>query len=207
MNRLSKIFPGILITLFLGLFTLPGQSFATDDCFPYSLCLEKQQKTDKDDKSNPFQITVSLLKEPGTKKEKDKTPSHTPDKKATFAQFAHPLNSETLFNLTNDYRTRIGLSPLQREEKVCEIVKERVNEIHNEIFVTGRLHGGFYAKNLPYFATENLIYAQTEEKALNWWLNSPIHKAAISGSYKYSCLECSGNSCSQVFTSYTLKHS
>lgn len=207
MNRLSKTSLGILIALFLSHFILPGKAFATDDCFPYSLCLEKQQNIDKDGKSNPFKITATLLKDPAIKKEKEKTPNSTPVKKVTFTQSAHPLSPEILFNLTNDYRTRIGLSPFQKEEKVCEIVKERANEIHNEIFVTGYLHAGFYAKNLPYFATENLIYAQTEERALSWWLNSPIHKAAIAGNSKYSCLECSGNSCSQVFTSYTPKQS
>lgn len=205
MNRLSKVFFGVSFVLFLSLFILPGQAFASEECFPYSLCLEKHGRITKDSESNPFEITVNLLKESEIKAEKSKTPNNTPNKKILPPQSSRPLNPEVLFGLINDYRTKNGLLPFRKEDKVCEVTRERVNEINNEIFVTGRLHAGFYAKNLPYFATENLIYAQTEEKALNWWLNSSIHRAAILGSSKYSCLECSGNSCSEVFTSFDPK--
>lgn len=116
------------------------------------------------------------------------------------------LNADVLFGLINTYRASIGKPAFQKDEKVCSVAESRRPELYNEIHVTGALHSGFYAKNLPYWATENLIYENSEPAAFNWWMNSPIHRKAIEGDYTYSCAICEGNICEQVFTSYAPKY-
>jgi len=118
---------------------------------------------------------------------------------------ASSLNPDIILNLINNYRKKISLPPFEKEENLCKIAKDRGPEINNEIFVTGNFHEGIRERNFPYFVTENLIYQDNEQDALNWWLNSPIHKRAIEGNSKYSCGECFGLVCSQLFTSYIPK--
>lgn len=117
------------------------------------------------------------------------------------------LNAEVLFNLVNSYRVQVGLEPFSKDTTICEIANSRAPELYNEIFGTSYMHAGFRerANSLNYWATENMIYQNTEQQALNWWLNSPIHRSAILGDYKYSCTACSGKSCCQIFTSFAPK--
>lgn len=107
--------------------------------------------------------------------------------------------------MVNNHRKGIGLTPFEHEKNVCEVADSRKYEMVQEIFVTHTLHAGFYAKNLPYWATENLIWQHTEAEALNWWLHSPIHRSALEGNYKYACGVCSGQVCNMVFTNYEPK--
>lgn len=115
------------------------------------------------------------------------------------------LSADTLFSLVNSHRAEIGLASFEHDAQVCSVAQSRAQEIPQEIFVTHQLHAGFYAKNLPYYATENLIWQHTEAEALNWWLHSPIHRAAIEGNYKYACGVCTGEVCNMVFTNYEQK--
>ena len=115
------------------------------------------------------------------------------------------LNADLLFSMVNTKRTEAGLPAFEKEPRVCEVVNSRAPELYNEIFVTYTMHQGFYARNLPYWATENMIHMNTEQQALSWWLSSPVHRGAIYGNYKYSCTACSGNSCAQVFTNFEAK--
>lgn len=115
------------------------------------------------------------------------------------------LSAETLFILVNDYRNKVGLTSFEHEKNVCEVAQSRKYEMVDEVFVSHHLHEGFYAKNLPYFATENLIWQHSEAAALNWWLHSPVHKASIEGKYKYACGVCNGEVCNMVFTNYDPK--
>lgn len=117
----------------------------------------------------------------------------------------HQLNSDILYNLVNQYRRNIGLYEFKKTPELCQLAQERSTEIYNEIFITRNMHSGLYSRDLPYRITENIIYANTEEEALRWWLNSHVHRHAIESNYKYSCLACSGNSCSELFTSYEIK--
>lgn len=112
------------------------------------------------------------------------------------------LDPKRLFFLVNSYRKKIGFPEFQKDGKICSIAEKRVPELYEEIMVSGEMHKGFYALNLPYFAVENIIYYNSEEGALQWWLNSPIHRGSIEGDFKYSCIACEGRFCSQVFTSF-----
>ncbi len=111
---------------------------------------------------------------------------------------AHQLDAEKLFSLVNQKRTEAGLAPLQKNGAVCEVAQARAPEMQSNV-MSGNMHAGFYARKPDYQSTENIIYMQTEEQALNWWLNSPVHRSAIYGSYADSCLVCEGNTCAQIF--------
>jgi uncharacterized protein YkwD len=115
------------------------------------------------------------------------------------------LDANLLFNLINQYRERKGLANFTKDDNLCSLAQTRSQELVRE-FEGGRLHSGLYNRNLPYWITENAILMRTEDQAFNWWLRSSVHRHSIESDYKYSCLACSGYSCSELFTSYTSKN-
>ncbi len=115
------------------------------------------------------------------------------------------LSAEVLFSMVNTYRTSIALPAFEKEAQICSVAESRREGIAQEIYQGLPLHSGFWSMNLPYFATENMIYQNTEAEALNWWLNSPVHRSAIEGNYKYACGVCNGEVCNLVFTNYDPK--
>jgi uncharacterized protein YkwD len=118
---------------------------------------------------------------------------------------SHSLSSEVLFQKINNHRAKIGLPAFQKDERICQVAQSRAPELYREIFVTRRMHQGFYGRKLPYWATENMIHQNTEDQAFNWWMRSYIHRKAIQGNYKYACGACSGKSCAMIFTSFQPK--
>ncbi|HVZ58826.1 MAG TPA: CAP domain-containing protein [Patescibacteria group bacterium] len=132
-------------------------------------------------------------------------PSATVSAAPVLPESAHPLDADVIFNLVNTTRAQYGLPAFQKDDRICAIAQSRTSEINNEIWVTHTMHAGFYARNLPYRATENLISMQTEEQAVDWWMHSPVHRAALLGNWKYACVACSGNSCSMIFTNFEPK--
>ena len=114
------------------------------------------------------------------------------------------VNADVVFELINKFRSSQGLPPFEREDKLCSLALARSAELSNEL-ANGTLHSGLYNRNLPYWITEDAKVGSDEQGTVEWWLNSPIHHAAIVGNSKYSCGACSGNRCSQLFTSYTPK--
>lgn len=114
------------------------------------------------------------------------------------------LNPEKLFTMANNYRQSKGLAPLEKDERACTLAASRAPEINAEV-AEGRMHSGLKARNLPYWNTENIITMNSEEAAFNWWINDTIHREAIEGNYKYSCVACSGNACAQEFTNFQPK--
>ena len=115
------------------------------------------------------------------------------------------LSSDTLFDMINAHRAELGLPAYQKNDTLCALAKERGPELYDEIFTSGNIHGGLYNRNLPYWITENMKYGPDENDVFNWWMNSYIHRKAIEGNFTYSCGECYGNSCAQLFTSYIPK--
>ena len=115
------------------------------------------------------------------------------------------VSSDKLFSMVNSYRQSKGLAALQQDDRTCSLANARATEIAGEMS-QGTLHSGMYGRNLPYWNTENAIALPSEEAALNWWINEPIHRQAIeSPSHTTSCVACSGNYCVQEFTSYQPK--
>jgi len=116
------------------------------------------------------------------------------------------LSADVLFTMINEHRAKIGLPAYIKNDELCSIAASRGPELYGEIFVTYSMHAGLYKRNLPYWITENMIHQKTEALAMQWWLNSPVHRAAIEGNYTYSCGTCVGYSCEQLFTSFQSKY-
>ncbi|CAN5181788.1 hypothetical protein BH09PAT2_BH09PAT2_09340 [soil metagenome] len=117
---------------------------------------------------------------------------------------ANSLNPTVILELINTYRTSIGKPAFQTDPAICEIAKQRGPALDAEV-ESGTIHAGFRALNLSYWATENMKYGGNEQEMFAWWMNSPIHRHAIEGDYRYSCGECYGRSCAQIFTNYQPK--
>jgi uncharacterized protein YkwD len=116
------------------------------------------------------------------------------------------LNSDLIFDMINQHRAQIGKSAFIKDPALCQLAQIRSTELYGELFEgKGALHSGLYNRNLPYWVTENAKYGSNEAGTVKWWLNSPIHRAAIEGNDIYSCGACNGTVCSQLFTSYTPK--
>lgn len=115
------------------------------------------------------------------------------------------LSADLLFDMINNYRASIGKPAYQKDDNLCSLAQERGPELYDEVFTSGNIHGGLYARNLPYWITENMKYGPDENDVFNWWMGSSIHKKAIEGDFTYSCGECYGNTCAQLFTSYQPK--
>lgn len=115
------------------------------------------------------------------------------------------LSADLIFELVNRHRAAINLFQLEHEPRVCAVAEARRESLYSEINITHTMHSGFYAMNLPYWATENMIYMQNEEQSVAWWLASPIHRSAVDGNYKYACGVCQGRACNMVFTNFDPK--
>lgn len=115
------------------------------------------------------------------------------------------LNAGLIFDMVNGHRIKLGLPVFRKDDLTCQIAAYRTPQVYDEIFVTYKFHAGFYALHLPYWSTENIIYHDTEQDAVDWWIGDEGHRKIIEGDYKYSCVSCYGYACSQVFTSYILR--
>ena len=129
------------------------------------------------------------------------TPTPLPDNQ--LSQIAN-LDSDKIFDLINQFRVSFGLTPFEREEGVCQLAQIRSTELSGEL-ASRTLHSGLYNRNLPYWIWENAKVGSNEEETVAWWLASPVHHQSIVGDYKYSCVKCTGNTCSELFTSFVPK--
>lgn len=111
------------------------------------------------------------------------------------------LNADTLFSMVNQKRADAGLPAFEKHPDVCAVAESRKPEIENEVYGSSSIHAGFRARNLPFRASENMISQGSEEAALNWWMNSSIHRAGILGSSKYACLVCQNKTCAMIMSS------
>lgn len=116
------------------------------------------------------------------------------------------LSADVLFSLVNNYRAGLGLPPFQKSQATCDLAASRAPEIYNEIYITHTMHAGMYARHLPYWNSENIIYMNSEQAAFTWWKNDYIHRVQMQGNYVFSCVACSGNACVQEFTNFTPKN-
>lgn len=153
-------------------------------------------------------LKEQLIPTPEPKKEEKKeeaTPQITFSPQNFTPAPTGTLSADVLFTMINEHRASISLPAYQKEAQVCGVAEGRREEITQEIFVTGALHAGFWSDNHPFWATENMIWQHTETEAMNWWLNSPVHRSAIEGDYLYACGTCNGEVCNMIFSSLTPK--
>jgi uncharacterized protein YkwD len=114
------------------------------------------------------------------------------------------LNADSIFAMVNQIRQQNGLAPFQKDDRLCTLATSRAPEVHNEV-LTGTMHHGMYARNLPYWNNENIIDIHTEQEAINFWMSDYVHKAAILGNYQFSCVACYGNACAEEFSNFNPK--
>lgn len=154
--------------------------------------------------SNP----VSLGENPKVSSVAEVRPTPSPTSVPTTSPTVSPtpisqveggLNSDMLFSMVNSHRQSLGLASLQTNPDVCQLASERAPMVDHEI-ATGTMHSGLKNFDFPYWNTENIISMSTNQGAFNWWINDPIHREAIEGDFKYSCLKCSGYACAEEFT-------
>lgn len=135
------------------------------------------------------------------------TPTFTPSPSRAPIYFeSKDIDEDVLWNLVNKHRSLLGLEAFTKDEHLCEIARERAPEIKLEY---DSPHKGFLERynGLPFVLAENGTGGDNPEDALNRWINSPSHRAALNGSWTYSCIACAGHDCVQIFTSYdTLDH-
>ena len=134
----------------------------------------------------------------------DQTITTTPEPSTTSPSPAVSLNAALLFSMVNQIRAQNGLPAFQKDDRLCTLASSRAPEVHNEV-LTGTMHHGMYARNLPYWNNENIIDIHTEQEAINFWMSDYIHKAAILGKYQFSCVGCYGNACAEEFSNFDPK--
>lgn len=150
----------------------------------------------------PEEEKIEIIKE-AKAQELSPTPSSSPS--ATPSDITSTdSNGEKMFTMVNEYRAEKGLGSFEKDGRLCEIARSRAPQVNSELS-SGTLHKGFKELNLPYWATENIAAYSTVEENLHFWLSDYIHKKAIESDSKYSCVACSGSSCSQIFTSFVSK--
>jgi uncharacterized protein YkwD len=121
-----------------------------------------------------------------------------------YASEGAVLDSDRIFDLINQYRQSRGLPVFEKDDKVCELAQIRSGELVVEV-ANGTIHSGLYGRNLPYWIWENAKVGSNEEGTVAWWLASALHHQSIVGDYKFSCVKCTGNACSELFTSFSPK--
>lgn len=118
----------------------------------------------------------------------------------TYSIFT-PINQKELWEIIQRYRMDIGKPVFIEDPRLCALADERVQEIKIEF--KHRLTESKY--NTEYSKSEILLGCEfycNSFIALDTWLNSPPHKSAIDGDWKYSCLRCSSGYCVQIFSSF-----
>jgi len=168
------------------------------------------------DSTTVIQPTPTIFTQPTTAISETQAPtvSPTPTQQPTDTPIASytpvpesnagGLNASDIFSMVNAYRAQQGLPAFQQDAKTCSLAQVRAPEVAGEV-ASGNFHAGLIAMNLPYWNTENIISMNSDQAAFNWWINDPIHHAAIVSNNTYSCVACSGNACAEEFTSYQAK--
>lgn len=114
------------------------------------------------------------------------------------------VDADKIFNLINAHRVGMGLTPFEKDPKLCALAVDRGPELSAEV-ASGDFHRALYDRNLPFWITEDMKYGADEQGTVDWWLSSSLHRHAIEGNYKYACGECYGNACIMLFTNWQPK--
>lgn len=111
----------------------------------------------------------------------------------TIAQTSPQLSdvSAYILNGVNEYRTSLGLTPVQSSAETCAFAATRAGEI-----AKGFTHDGFYNRvnnhTIPYaqwsHAVENIAQAPDYKEVVTLWKNSPAHAANMRDNTPYVCI-------------------
>lgn len=117
-------------------------------------------------------------------------------KPAKAVQISDALSAEKLTALVNKWRVESGFQMYEKNEALCKISDNRVNDgidYHKGLYDK-------YSKYPSYIAENSTEVYETNESALNEWLNSPSHKSALEKPYRYSCISTKNNFAVQIFS-------
>ncbi len=109
------------------------------------------------------------------------------------------ISSDKLLTLVNEWRVSEDRQPYVKDERLCNIAKDRVE---NDSPMDN--HEGFIRKysSYPYAIQENLVTETSEAKMLTRWLNSVPHHETLNKPYTHTCIACKEHYCSQIFSSF-----
>lgn len=133
-------------------------------------------------------------------KSEDPVEETTAPETTTFQEataYAPDENDIALFEECNRARTANGLSPLELDNRICELAKIRCSE---QFVMTGHtrphqnkgFHTVFLENNLTYRTVgENIVLIRSggcyEKKAVELWMNSPSHREnLLDAEWKYT---------------------
>ncbi len=201
-----------LVTPSLFTYGMPSQFLAITQISSQSVVITQANN----DRASSFSPSKTVLKKADQADLKEIVVTPSPAPLATPAASFSPtipesgavgegLNADVLFNMVNNYRAQVGLPAFMKDPRVCAVAISRAPELENEIYGSSYMHAGFKARNLGFSANENMISMRTESEALTWWLNSPVHRAALLGSTKFACIACQGKSCAMIFSNLDIK--
>ncbi len=111
------------------------------------------------------------------------------------------LSADTLFSMVNQKRSEAGLPAFEKHPEVCSVAEARKPQLENEVYGSSSIHAGFRAMDIPFRASENMISQNSEEAALNWWMNSSVHRGGVLGNSKYACVVCQNKTCAMIMSS------
>jgi len=128
--------------------------------------------------------------------ETEVTPTQTPPPNVTQTSPHLSDISTYILNGVNDYRTSLGLPPVQSSAQTCDFATTRAQEITKEFN-----HDGFYNRvhnrAIPYdhwsHAVENIAQAPDYKEVVTLWKNSPGHAANMRDNTPYVCIEQNGS--------------
>lgn len=113
----------------------------------------------------------------------------------------YPFSEDKLWSLVNDWQTSQGWKPYIKDQRLCDLADIRLEETSKDWS-----HNGFFAHSKDFVNInlgENLARDYiTEETTLKAWLKSPSHKKNLTSPYTYSCIQCEGDRCVQLFGNF-----
>lgn len=110
------------------------------------------------------------------------------------------LEGDHLLEVVNQWRVKIGKKIYKKNNELCNIAEARTKEIQTDFN-----HDKFYnhTHDFYYEAMQENILAGDQyisyKTALDSWLQSASHSAALHKDYQYSCIKCLNNRCVQIF--------
>lgn len=147
---------------------------------------------------------TNVTEQTETKKKIEVKETRSPEPSSIPVAELGSSNADKLFQMANEHRSKLGKGAFEKDDRLCKIAEERAPQVDGELS-SGTLHKGFKTLNLPYWATENIAAYQTIEEDFKFWIADYIHRIAIEGDHKYSCVACVSASCSQIFTNFVSK--
>ena len=118
-DTVKLIVSAFIITSILITFPAPTQAKDTKSCIS---------------KTMPWEDASACV----SKTKKSSTPVVLGASTASTANKPASLNSDVIFDMINAHRASIGLPAYQKDERICQVARERGPELYNEIFVTGK---------------------------------------------------------------------